>query len=520
MSARSRLYLRRVEGCLEHTGQGAEEQTPQEFPPSWGAPGASHNPTDSANHHPLHPSGATGRSELTPSETAGLAASDFAKLPQPGQYDSEALLLALAGMSHALAHAESIDILPLVLQELLTFTGGESGLALTCTEGSDLCRVAIRHNIAEELAEGFIEQPSRWNASCGEIIQLSSIASPGGQSDENGPNAAFLARLARAGVRWYLALPLQARGKVEAVVLALGQREPAYPAGSVILSTAVALLCELASAALEQAQLRHLLTREGRARDEFIGLASHELKSPLTIIKGYAQLLLRQAKRSNGVIDLNGLEAISQQVTRMSLIVGQLLDVSRIERGMVEVKPQQTDLVALVQRVVEQRQKILPDIPLHLLAREPTLMASVDPARVEQVLSYLLDNAIKFGQEQGPIEITIERAPASVVPHAPPANPAEPDAGNGTYITSEVALISVRDYGLGVAVEERGRLFTAFYRGPENSPHRQLAGLGLGLYLSHNLVARQGGLLWAEFPDAIGLGGSLFRMSFPLNPPS
>ncbi|HEU5198304.1 MAG TPA: HAMP domain-containing sensor histidine kinase, partial [Ktedonobacterales bacterium] len=453
-----------------------------------------------------------------PSETAGPAASDFGRLPQPGQYDSEALLLALAGMSHALAHAESIDILPLVLQELLTFTGGESGLALTCPEGSDLCRVAIRHNIAEELAEGFGEQPARWNASCGEIIQLSSIVSPEGQVDENMPGAAFLARLARAGVRWYLALPLQAQGKVEAIALALGRHAPIYPEGSVILSTAVALLSELASAALQQAQLRHLLTREGRARDEFIGLASHELKSPLTIIKGYAQLLLRQAKRSNGgAVDLNGLEAISQQVTRMSLIVGQLLDVSRIERGMVEVKPQQTDLVALVQRVVEQRQKILPDMPLHLLAREPKLMASVDPARVEQVLSYLLDNAIKFGQEQGPVEVTIERAPASIVPHAPPANSAEPDAGNGTYVTNEVALISVRDYGLGVAVEERGRLFTAFYRGPENSPHRQLAGLGLGLYLSHNLVARQGGLLWAEFPNALGLGGSLFRMSFPLN---
>lgn len=499
---------------MEQTGQGAEEQTPQEFPQSWGAPGASHNPTDSANHHP---SGATGRGESTPSETSGPAASDFGRLPQPGQYDSEALLLALAGMSHALAHAESIDILPLVLQELLTFTGGESGLALTCPEGSDLCRVAIRHNIAEELAEGFGEQPARWNASCGEIIQLSSIVSPEGRVDESVSGAAFLARLEQAGVRWYLALPLQAQGKVEAIALALGRHEPVYPAGSVILSTAVALLCELASAALEQAQLRHLLTREGRARDEFIGLASHELKSPLTIIKGYAQLLLRQAKRSNGAVDLNGLEAISQQVTRMSLIVGQLLDVSRIERGMVEVKPQQTDLVALVQRVVEQRQKILTDIPLHLLAREPTLMASVDPARVEQVLSYLLDNAIKFGQEQGPVEITVERVPASIVPHAPPA---DPGAGNGTYITNEVALISVRDYGLGVAVEERGRLFTAFYRGPENSPHRQLAGLGLGLYLSHNLVARQGGLLWAEFPDAIGLGGSLFRMSFPLNPPS
>ncbi|HEX6776880.1 MAG TPA: hypothetical protein VF099_01710, partial [Ktedonobacterales bacterium] len=254
---------------MEHSGQGAEDQTPQEFPPSWGAPGASDNPTDSANHHPLHPSGATGRGESMPSETSGPAVSDFGRPPQPGQYDSEALLLALAGMSHALAHAESIDILPLVLQELLTFTGGESGLTLTCPEGTDLCRVAIRHNITEELAEGFGEQPARWNASCGEIIQLSSIVSPRGQIDENVPGAVFLARLARAGVRWYLALPLQAQGKVEAIALALGRREPIYPEGSVILSTAVALLSELASAALEQAQLRHLLTREGRARDEF-----------------------------------------------------------------------------------------------------------------------------------------------------------------------------------------------------------------------------------------------------------
>ena len=503
---------------MEHPGQGAEEQTPQEFPQSWEASGASSNAADSANNHPLPPPGPAGRRASTPAKTKRAGPGSGA-LSQPGRYDANALLSTLAALSRALAGAESSDILSLALRALLTLTAGESGLALTCPEEVDLCRVAIRQNMTEELAEACIGQSALLKAAQGELISLSPASE--GQSGEHGTGGALLARLAQAGARWYLPLPLRAQGQVEAVVVALGQQEPIYPAGSLLLSTGVALLGEMTNAALERARLRNLLIHEGHARDEFIGLASHELKSPLTIIKGYAQLLLRQAKRSaSGAVDMNGLEAISQQVTRMSLIVGQLLDVSRIERNAIEMQPQQTDLVALARRVVEQRQKTLTGMMLHLLAREPGLIVSVDPARLEQILNALLDNAIKFGPEQGMVEVTIERALASAVPDALRAGPTESDVSDGAPVQNEIALISVRDYGLGVPVEERGNLFKAFYRGPENSQHRQLAGLGLGLYLNHYLATRQGGRLWAEFPDTPGLGGSLFRMSFPLLPTS
>ncbi len=500
------------EGCLEHSGQSAEGQAPEDTQQGWRR-GEEQQPTQAPTGH-YQPSPSRDQPALPQPEQAPPAASDLVNT-QAGPANPEALLLLLATTARQLASIEPAQILPPALHTFLAITGGEGGLALTPPDGAGPHQVAIRQQVSEQLATLFAHHTRLLETPPEDLLVVSTRRTRGhtGQPrpDQPGKDHRFEERLARAGVTWYLLLPLLAQRRVTAILVAVGQHEPPSALTQPAYTSAVTVLGKLASAALEQAQFRRALEHEVHARNEFIGLASHELKSPLTIIKGYAQLLLRQARRAGGnsTIDASGLEAINHQINRMSNLIGELLDASRIERGLLEIQPQPVDLVALVQHVVEQRQRTATETSLILTTKVPALMAQADPARIEQVLGYLLDNAIKFGQESGPVEVTVERGPAR-------RRPAEQHARQAQ--ASDIALISIRDYGLGLPAEEHSKLFTPFYRGPEHSTHRRLAGLGLGLYLSHYLVTRQNGLLWAEFPDAAHFGGSIFYLSLPIAP--
>jgi signal transduction histidine kinase len=424
----------------------------------------------------------------------------------------EDMLGALAALARQLATVEYASMLPVALQEFLALWRARRGLVLT-RPGGAAAQVAAAQELPEEMAEWLTHEPRFWGGPSieGACVTLTRSASAAGEQASAEP---FARRLAAAGVTWYTWQRLTLPERGEAVLVALGEGNPPPAAECGRLWLAAGMLADLVAAALERAHLRQVLASRERARDEFIGLASHELKSPLTVIKGYSQLLLRQARRgdSAGSVDLSGLEAISQQVSRMSTLVGELLDFSRIERGTLEIEPLPMDVVALVRRVVEQRQRALPDVSFSLTAREPQLIALADRVRLEQVLGYLLDNAVKFGQE-GVVEVAVQRVMASLLPSSiTSATPAD----GGTIAQEEVALISVRDYGPGLPDEERDKLFTAFYRGPANSFQRQLAGLGLGLYLSHYLVARQNGHLWADFPLGGFPKGSTFYLTLPL----
>jgi signal transduction histidine kinase len=427
----------------------------------------------------------------------------------------ENLLGSLDALAHELAGAEGANILSLALREFLALCHAGGGLALSRPEGAAVGQVAVIQDAPEDLAEQFAREPRFWDAPPEGMTFVSVAEKSCGAAGKQDVCDALNRRLDADGISWYVWLPLPVLEQVAAVLVALGVG--ALPSASErnAIRLAGALLGDLVTGALECAQLRQLMASKERARDEFIGLASHELKSPLAVIKGYSQLLLRQARRGNhaGNVDLNGLEVISQQVSRMSTLVGELLDFSRIERGTLEVAPEPVDVVALVRQVVEQRQRALPRITFTLTVREPELIALADRMRLEQVLGYLLDNAVKFGPEAGMVEITVQRASERLLPQPlAVANTEDARAADQNM----VALIAVRDYGPGLPDEERGKLFTPFYRGPEHSFQRQLAGLGLGLYLSRYLIARQNGRLWAEFPLTEDKIGGIFSIALPL----
>jgi signal transduction histidine kinase len=226
-----------------------------------------------------------------------------------------------------------------------------------------------------------------------------------------------------------------------------------------------------------------------RLRDEFLSVASHELRTPLTTLTGQAQLALRRLAR-DGYLDperiTQSLRMVTRQADRLTRLLDQLLDISRLSTGRLMIERQPLDLAVLVEQVVSVARTGSDRHTIDLSA-PPSLEATVDPLRIEQVLTNLLDNAVKFSPEGGRIEVMLA-----------PADPA-------------AAELSVRDHGLGIPPEKRGRIFERFYQA-HASGHR--SGLGLGLYICRRIVEAHGGDIRAEFPAD---GGACFTVRLPLH---
>ena len=286
------------------------------------------------------------------------------------------------------------------------------------------------------------------------------------------------------------------RGDVRGVLAARLERGRA---AEEIPSLVLDLVSALALAALElelaapqtERQLEEVAAEESQARDAFISFAAHELRGPLTSIKGYAQLLARQARKyplPDSMI--RSVHSIEQQSARMSEMLGEMLDASRIVHGHLDVLPASLDLAALINKTVERRRPFFPDHNLIVLGTESPLAGLWDGGRVEQILRDLLDNAAR---------------------HSP----------NGSTIVVELshdtrrATVSVQDQGIGIAEADREHLFDYLSRTPE-SERRNLSGLGLGLFVSSHLAESLGGRLWLEASSTTPPSGSTFAFTLPL----
>src|SRR5579884_383964 len=266
---------------------------------------------------------------------------------------------------------------------------------------------------------------------------------------------------------------------------------------AVLQQKASSLEAEVAQRKRVEVQLREALAAERaareaaesalRLRDEFLSIAAHELKTPITSLSGQAQLLLRRLER-DGQLEperlAQALGMIRGQSDKLARLLGRLLDVSRLEAGKLMLERQPTDLAVLVAQVVAEARARGDLHPISLTA-PPSLMADVDPLRLEQVLTNLLDNAVKYSPDGGPIEVVLARRDATTVE------------------------LSVRDHGLGIPPERRGQIFERFYQAHAGD-HR--SGLGLGLYVSRQIVELHGGEIGVESPSD---GGTRFTMRLP-----
>ncbi|MEA2642062.1 MAG: hypothetical protein QOF51_3456 [Chloroflexota bacterium] len=225
-----------------------------------------------------------------------------------------------------------------------------------------------------------------------------------------------------------------------------------------------------------------------QTRDTFFSIAAHELRSPMTSLLASVQLLKRMTARTDALdptlLDRR-LAMVESQVQRLNRLTGQLLDVTRMVTGKLTIAPQPTDLAALTCEVVQAVQARTTSHPI-VLAVPARLVALVDPLRLDQVVSNLVDNAVKYSPDGGPITVAI------------------------TQPTDRTIELSVEDEGLGIAPEHRERIFERAYQIDSGS---YVSGLGLGLYISRQIVDAHDGRIWVES----GLrGGSRFVVQLPL----
>ncbi|HZS01455.1 MAG TPA: ATP-binding protein [Chloroflexota bacterium] len=294
------------------------------------------------------------------------------------------------------------------------------------------------------------------------------------------------ARLVQAlGLTSAMIVPLRTReGCRGAMTFATAQSGRRYTAADLALAQDVADRCALA---IENARLYRQAQAAVSQRDEFLSVAAHELKTPVTSLRGFAHVALRQLERDEQPdVDLirRALAVVDEQTAKLSRLVTRLLDRSRIESGQLALEPAATDLVPLLESVVSAARMTTRQHALELQATGP-LVALVDALRLEQVVRNLVDNAIKYSPAGSAIEVEL----------------VAPDA--------EIVRIAVRDYGPGIPPEHRDRIFERFYQVREG---KAPAGMGLGLYLSRRIAELHGGQLAAEFPPD---GGTRFVLTLP-----
>jgi PAS domain S-box-containing protein len=228
-----------------------------------------------------------------------------------------------------------------------------------------------------------------------------------------------------------------------------------------------------------------------RAREEFLSVAAHELKTPVTSLRGFAQLTLR-ALEQEGDIDRDrlhhALTVVNQQSDKLRRLVAQLLDISRIQSGRLALERRTVDLTQLVTEIATAMQHQSQYHTLQVYSDEPTEL-DIDPLRLEQVLTNLLDNAIKYSPQGGPVDI-----------HVKAVDPAH-------------VRVMVRDHGPGIRPEHREHIFERFYQAGAEAEHA--AGMGLGLYISREIVELHSGTIHAEFPED---GGACFVLTLPRTP--
>ena len=301
-----------------------------------------------------------------------------------------------------------------------------------------------------------------------------------------------LARVRATGEPWMgVEVPVRlARGSgaLEQAYLTFVHAGLRDPGGSVDSVVVIATDVTDSVRARERVEAHRAAAEEGvRLRDEFLSIASHELKTPLTAIG----LRLEQLKAQTTILGdqdagrpLRQLEALDRQVRKLAALINGLFDVSRLSTGKLEFVREPVDLAALVREVVSRYEPEAAQLGSALEVHVQRLEAEVDRLRVEQVVTNLFSNALRYGNGK-PVEIALTGA-------------------------GDRARLTVTDQGIGIPPEALERIFRKFERAV---PSRHSGGLGLGLYLTREIVEGLGGTIRVE--STVGVG-SRFTVELPL----
>ncbi len=243
-----------------------------------------------------------------------------------------------------------------------------------------------------------------------------------------------------------------------------------------------------------------------KLKSQFLSIASHELKTPITAMSGFVQIAVRRVKRrlTDGPSTgdawqkeeqtlLEQLEVVYRQTGKLARLVDELLDVSRIESGRLELRVADVDLRELATEVLGRHQLMATKHDLKLSSDpDDALHVRGDRDHLEQVLNNLIGNAMKYSPEGGQIDVTVTRVGAR-----------------------EVEL-RITDHGIGIQPEELARVFGLFYRSPDRLA-RDVGGMGLGLYITKEIVDRHHGRIWVESDVR---KGTTFHIALPATVPA
>jgi signal transduction histidine kinase len=221
-----------------------------------------------------------------------------------------------------------------------------------------------------------------------------------------------------------------------------------------------------------------------RLRDEFLSMAAHELKTPVTTLKAYVQILRRFPERGS-VEQGDVLGVLDRQCNRLSGLVQELLDVARLQLGSLALRTKTFDLADVAEQVAGSLRSVLPDHRIAVDVEHGSIVTA-DAERIQQVLNNLIDNAAKFSPTGTDIIVRVHR--------------------RGSEIET-----SVTDAGIGIAADKQGLLFHRFTQLHTGTEHDK-GGLGLGLFISREIVLRHDGQIWVESTPG---KGSIFHFTIP-----
>jgi two-component system sensor histidine kinase VicK len=219
-------------------------------------------------------------------------------------------------------------------------------------------------------------------------------------------------------------------------------------------------------------------------KNDFIGMVSHELKTPLTSLSGYVQLMERKALKNEDSFMMNALETASRQVKKMSTMIDGFLNISRLESGKIVLHKSQFDLRQLVDEAIEDNLRLENKTEI-IFNCDTAINILADRDKISSVISNFVSNAIKYSAPGG--KVLVE-----------------------TSIADGQATLSVADEGQGIKQTDLEKVFERFYRVGDN---QNISGFGIGLYLSAEIISRHDGKIWAT--SNFGTG-SVFYFSIPI----
>jgi len=227
-------------------------------------------------------------------------------------------------------------------------------------------------------------------------------------------------------------------------------------------------------------------SKEGEKRkDDFINMASHELKTPITSLRLYIDILLKQMNKKDEKTFKIG-KSIAYQADRIQELVSDLLDVSRLQTGKLSFVKEEFRLDTLVEQTISELQGITKDQKIVFNAKG-VIKVSADKFRIYQVITNLITNAVKYSPSGTTITVSVEKQ-------------------------KDITVVSVKDEGKGIAKDQQKKIFERLYQ-ISSSSSQQSSGLGMGLYISREIIRRHKGTIWVESGKDIG---STFYFTLPL----